>query len=195
MADEVSRSAAKLAALVAVPVALLAGAGVFALLNGAFRGDSPDALPAPPASSPATPTGPAPTTPVELAAPPLTPREQVVCRALLSQLPDTIRDLAPRPVTAGPEQNAAFGDPPITVECGVPPAEYPPTDQLYPTDGLVCWHATQRPDQTEWVTVDREVPVRVTVPAAYEGPGQWAAEFSPTIVETIRSLDTIPSGC
>jgi GNAT superfamily N-acetyltransferase len=36
----------------------------------------------------------------------------------VSQLPATVRDLTQRPVTAGAEQNAAYGDPALTVACG-----------------------------------------------------------------------------
>lgn len=185
-ADHISRSAAKVATVVAVPVALLAGVLAFLLLGDALRGGE---------ASPSSPPAPVATGPVALDARELSEREQTVCRALLSQLPDTIRDLPQRPVTQGPEQNAGFGDPPITVECGVPPADVAPTDQVWPLDA-VCWH-TNQPEATEWVTVDREVPVRVTVPEAYEGRGQWTAEFSTTIVSTILSADEdeIPSGC
>jgi hypothetical protein len=189
VADEVTRSAAKLATLVAVPLALVVGAVVFLVLPGLMGGAAePDGSAAGPA--------PAPTSPVETAQRELTERGETVCRALLSQLPQQVRDLPQRPVTDGPEQNAAYGEPPITVECGVAPAEYELTDHVWPLDG-VCYHATEGPDASVWVTLDREVPVRITVPNGYGGPGQWAAEFSATIVSTVLSADTddIPTGC
>lgn len=166
-----------------MPVALLVGIGTFALLR------EPAGEPEEPA-----PTQPAPTTPVEMAAPPLTEREELVCRALLSQLPAEVDGLVRRPVTAGPEQNTAYGEPPITVACGGPPAEYEPTDELHPWSG-VCWHAAEEPDVSVWTALGREVPVRVTVPAAYDGPFQQVLEFSRPIAETVRSADTVPSGC
>jgi hypothetical protein len=188
VADDVSRSAAKLATLVAVPLALAAGVVAFVLLSNVFGAGAAD--PGSPEPAPVT------TEPVPLEARDLPEREETVCRALLSQIPESVRDLPQRPVTAGAEQNAAYGNPPITVECGVPAADYALTDTVWPLDG-VCWHATERPDATRWVTVDREVPVRVTVPDTYEGPGQWVAEFSDTIVATVLSADEsdIPSGC
>lgn len=184
MTDETSRSAARTAALVAIPVGLLAGVLAFLVLS--------DALGGPAAPDPTASQGPASTEPVPLAARELETRQETACRALLSQLPERVRDLTPRPVTEGPEQNAAYGDPPITVECGVPPAEFPPTDQVWRLDS-VCWHASG--DGTRWVTVDREVPVRVTVPEGYDGPGQWAAEFNATIAATLLSTDDLPTGC
>jgi hypothetical protein len=185
VADPVARSAARLAALVAVPVALLAGIGTFALLR--------DEPPEPPASSSPPPT-PVATGPVEMAAPSLTDREELVCRALLSQLPAVVAGLAQRPVTTGPEQNTAYGEPPVTVACGGPPPAYEPTDLLNPWQG-VCWHAAETPDGSVWTVLGREVPVRVSVPTAYDGPFQLVLEFSRPVAETIRSTDTVPSGC
>jgi hypothetical protein len=43
--------------------------------------------------------------------------------------------------------------------------------------------------------VDREVPVRVTVPKVYDPPGQWTTAFSDTVTATVRSLEQIPTGC
>jgi hypothetical protein len=188
VADPVTRSAARLAALIAVPVALLVGAGTFALLND----DAEPAATPPSPTATATAPGPVPTEPVEMAAPVLTEREEVVCRALASQLPAEVDGLVQRPVTAGPEQNAAYGEPPITVACGPPPAAYEPTDQLYPWKG-VCWHPAEEPDGggTVWTTLGREVPVRVRVPAGYEAPFQHVLEFSETVAATVRTSDRV----
>ena len=186
MTDPVTRSAARLAALVALPVAVLAGIGVFALFQTGDRDG-------PPASSP-SPAPPAATGPVEIAAPELTERQQVVCRALLSRLPEDLDGLPQRPVTAGPEQNAAYGDPPVTVACGVPAADYPPTAALFVLSG-VCWYPVEKPDGTVWTTVDREVPVRVRVPAGYDGPSQQVVPVSDPVLESIRSIDELPTGC
>jgi len=118
----------------------------------------------------------------------------VVCRALLSRLPYELRGAPRRPVGAGPEQNAAYGDPPLTVACGVAPARYPPTDKVYRLDAT-CWHATA--DGTVWTTVDRETAVRVTVPRAYDPPGQWVIELSAPVTEAVPSLPAaqLPFGC
>jgi len=107
MVDPVSRRAARLAALIALPVALVAGFVTFRVLapGGSASGDG------------AAPGGGA-TTAVDVAAPSLAPRTATVCRALLAKLPATLGDLTRRPVTAGAEQNAAYGDPPVTVACG-----------------------------------------------------------------------------
>jgi hypothetical protein len=175
--------------MIAVPVALLVGAGTFALLND----DAEPAAtpPSPTATATATP-GPVPTEPVEMAAPELTEREEIVCRALASQLPAAVDGLVQRPVTDGPEQNAAYGEPPITVACGPPAAEYQPTDQLFPWAG-VCWHHADEPggSGTVWTALGREVPVRVRVPAGYEPPFQHVLEFSETVAATVRTTEQV----
>jgi hypothetical protein len=187
--DRASKRAARWATLVAVPVALLAGFGAFAALGGLASGEGS------PEPSPSVSGVPRATGPVTVAAPPLSARAEVVCRALLSQLPDALRDRNRRPVTAGAEQNAAYGDPAITVACGVPTPSFPATDNVYPLNG-VCWHAAEQPAQTVWTTVDREVQVRVTVPRPYEAPGQWVIEFSGPVIAAVPSAtDDVPSGC
>ncbi|MEV7226527.1 DUF3515 family protein [Polymorphospora sp. NPDC051019] len=185
--DRTTRQAAIWATVVALPIAVLVGLFAFSQINGGgpIAGPSPSADPA--AGQLATP--------VEMAAPELAERPAVVCRALLSQIPPTVRDLRQRPVTAGAEQNAAYGEPPITVACGVPAAEFPPTDPVWVVS-RVCWHSVEQTDAVVLTTVDREVPVRVTVPRAYPEALQWLAPLSDSIVESVPSATSgIPSGC
>src|SRR5687767_15107454 len=103
MVDSTPRGAARTATLVALPLALVTGVAVYWLLGG-FRSE--------PAAQPARPQA---TTAVELAATPLGDRPAAVCRALFAKLAPTLGDLPRRPVTAGPEQNAAYGDPPVVL--------------------------------------------------------------------------------
>ena len=183
--DRTTRQAALWATAVAVPLTLIVA--VVAIVTARPDG-SAAAEPSP------TPPRPQSTTPVEMAAPALSTRAATVCRALLSRLPGSIRELHQRPVTEGAEQNAAYGDPAITVACGVPMPSIPPTDLVYALS-RVCWHSADRPDATEWTTVDREVPVRVTVPKRYDQPGQWTIAFSDPVIAAVPSLKQIPTGC
>src|SRR5918997_5522992 len=147
--DRTARVAALWATVVAVPVALLAGFLVFQQVNPDGAGD---AAPAASASAPA----PVPSTPVQMAAPRLSPRAAQVCLAVTSQLPDRVRDLPARRVSAGPEQNAAYGEPPLTVACGVEQprmcerlpggADCVPLDTELLIMNRVCWYAKQTPD-------------------------------------------------
>ncbi|MFY1633356.1 DUF3515 domain-containing protein [Solwaraspora sp. WMMB335] len=192
--DRTTRQAAIWATVVALPLTLIVALTAFSRLAGSGGQPEPGAG-ADPSAGVSASAAPVPTTPVQMAAPALDERAEIVCRALVSQLPGTLRDLRRRPVTDGAEQNGAYGEPPITVGCGVPPAQFEPTDLVYPLDG-VCWHAAETSDATIWTTVDREIPVRVTVPGAYEEPGQWVIGFSDTLIETVPSApDDAPRGC
>ncbi|MFE9956999.1 DUF3515 family protein [Micromonospora sp. NPDC005299] len=184
--DRSTRSAALWATLVAVPVTLAVAGFTFAKLAP----DSPAAAPSPSATA----ARPQSTTPVELPAPALAERPATVCRALVSQLPATVRDLAQRPVTAGAEQNAAYGDPALTVACGGTPPLVQPTDEVWSVN-KVCWHAVQEADATVLTTVDRETPVRVRVPKQYEQPLQWVTPVSDAVVASVPAAKTAPSGC
>jgi len=187
VADQATRGAARLAAGIALPVALLAGLLAFWVFGG--FGGSDRAQPA--ASSPR----PQATGPVAMPAPSLPARPATVCRALLSTLPDTLRDRTRRPVSAGPEQNAAYGDPAITLACGAGPRpSVDPVAEVYPLSG-VCWYAVPGPDTTAWTALDREVTITVTVPNSYSGQGQWVIGFSGPIVASVPAVTSVPSGC
>lgn len=184
--DRTTRRAALLATLIALPLTVLV-----AFLALAWSGpDVPVADPTPTVSS----AHPQLTTPVEVAAPALPERAATVCRALLSQLPDTVRGLAQRPVIAGAEQNAAYGDPALTLSCGAKPVSVAPTDEVWVVNG-VCWHSTQTAEVTTLTTVDREVPVRVNVPRVYQAPLQWVAPISESLIAAVPSGGSPPDGC
>ncbi|WP_169734210.1 DUF3515 family protein [Hamadaea tsunoensis] len=169
-----------LATVIALPVAVLTGVVVF---NLGTPGSS---------APPATPNAQA-TTPVTVDAPPLDDRSAVVCRALIAKLPDRVRDAVRRPVTAGTEQNAAYGEPAKIVQCGHPAASFDSTDDVYLLDG-VCWHAVQQTGGTEWTTVDRQVPVKVSIPGDPNGAAQWVIGFSATVAASVPSAKA-PAGC
>jgi Protein of unknown function (DUF3515) len=183
VADQATRGAARTAALIAVPTALVAGLLAYWGLNRSSATPGPT-LPSVQATGP-----------VAMAAPPLSDDTAVACRALLSQLPDALRDRPRRPVTAGAEQNAAFGDPAITLACGAGPRpSIAPTADLLVLNN-VCWYETDDKDGTTWYPVDRVVPIAVHLPAAYQPAAQWAIEFSNPVAGSIRSITDVPTGC
>ncbi|MEU4219306.1 DUF3515 family protein [Actinoplanes sp. NPDC026623] len=197
--DSTTRRAALWATLIAVPVAVLAGLLVFSKIVP----EADSAAPAPSATQPAV----LPAEPVRMAAPKLPARTAQVCLAVTSQLPVKVRDLAARRVSAGPEQNAAYGAPALTVACGVArPAMCTsltetgsgcvPLDTELMTMNRVCWYADEQAAATTFTTMDREVPVRVTVPKQYPQAAQWANEFSDLVVRTDKSItEGRPTGC
>jgi hypothetical protein len=174
--DPIRRSAARAATLVAVPAAVLVA--VLSLLTHGGTG---------PAPAPAT-------DPVSVAAPALAPDAFGVCQAIVADLPDSVAGLARRPVSAGPEQNAAYGDPPVTLACGTDRPTVEPTADLVALSG-VCWLPAVRSGATAYTTVDRRVPVTVVVPGAAEGSAQYVVAFSAAIGPNDPTGDTIPTGC
>ncbi|MFB9234258.1 DUF3515 family protein [Plantactinospora siamensis] len=186
--DRTTRVAALWATAVAVPIALLAGIAAVALW--------PDDAPRPAASASAAPRPrPQSTAVVPVNAPALGGRAATLCRALTAKLPPKLNDLARRPVTAGAEQNAAYGDPALILRCGVPAPEVPSTDDVWKING-VCWHPVQRADATELTTVDREVPIQVTVPQAYPQALQMVAPVStPAAAAVPERAGKLPFGC
>jgi hypothetical protein len=154
-------SPARLATLVALPVALVVGIVVY------FGLKPSDTTHQPAAGSPA-PSVAANSAPVTITASPLAGRPTLVCRALLARLPDRLGDLTRRPVTAGAEQNAAYGDPPVSLSCGVPGPSAAVDAQFLRLSGI-CWYASPAADDTVWSLLGREVPLRVNVPNRYEG--------------------------
>ena len=97
-------------------------------------------------------------------------------------------------MTAGAEQNAAYGEPPITVACGVAPPTFAPTDELYPLSG-VCFVSATTDGGTVWTTVDRTVAVAVRVPGPAEGSAQSVIPFSAAIGANDPPLATPPANC
>jgi hypothetical protein len=197
--DRTTRSAALWATVVAVPVAVLVGLLIF--WRVVPSGEA--ARPSPSVTQPAV----VPATPVQMAAPELTARTAQVCLAVTSQLPTKVRDLPARKVSAGPEQNAAYGEPAITVACGVPQptlcervdgghAGCVPLDATMLKMNGVCWYGEDGPATDLFTTMDREVAVRVAVPSSYQQAGQWANEFSDAVVMTVKSKSAgVPTGC
>jgi hypothetical protein len=196
--DSATRNAALWATAIAVPIAVLAGVLIFAQV---IRTAEPSAAPRPAATTPAA----VPAAPVPVTAPKLSARAAEICLAVTSQLPARLRDLPARRVTAGPEQNAAYGEPPITVSCGVTQPTMcatlgatgcVPLDTELLLMNRVCWYAEQGPASNVFTTMDREQAVQVTVPASYQQAAQWANEFSDIVVETDKSRTAgVPSGC
>jgi hypothetical protein len=198
--DKTTRSAALWAAAFAVPIAVVVGLLIF--WRVAPQGDAA-AQPSPSSTAPPV----VPSTAVQMAAPKLDARTGQVCLAVTSQLPAKVRDLPARKVSAGPEQNAAWGEPPITVACGVTQPTMceridgghtgcvPLDATMFAMNG-VCWWGDDGPAADVFTTMDREVAVRVTVPGSYQQSAQWANEFSDAVVKTVKSKTAgVPTGC
>jgi hypothetical protein len=188
MADPTRRSAARLATLVAVPAAVLV-----AFLSAWALGGLERARNVPTDPHPSSTTAPA-TAPVPMPARGLGPDVAVACRRVVAGLPAAIPPGARRPVSGDVEHSAAYGDPPIVLRCGTALPSVPATAVVATLNG-VCWYAVGVGAATEWTTVDRVVPVTVTVPGPVDGSAQSVIPFSAPIARVDARLPDPPSGC
>ncbi|GAA3391008.1 DUF3515 family protein [Cryptosporangium minutisporangium] len=165
--------AAMTATLVAVPLALLTGLGMF-WWSGGFADD-----PKPAATGPVT---------VDVAK--ADPSTETVCRALLAKLPTTLSEHASRPVepASASERTAAWGDPAIVLRCGIgpPTTTAGSTGQLIVIDG-VDWLVTEGEKQTFLRTVGLSVAVDLRLPAPYNvgRPGSLLRPLAEPILEAV----------
>ena len=88
------------------------------------------------------------------------------CARLIAALPEELDDgVRRRHVSGDATRTAAWGDPPITLRCGVAA----PDSSLQPIeiDGLKLV-TVKSAGAVTWTTVDRRVTVTIVVPTAYE---------------------------
>lgn len=155
-------SPARVATLVALPVAVLAGIGLFSVLASSANGPSP--TPSASASGAS-----AERAPVAVTAPPAIGADQVrLCGRAIGALPIVLEGQRSRAVTAAPERVVAWGEPPVVLRCGVPPVKYPPDANLTTING-VAWYGRPAGKTIVFTTVDRTIPVEVTVPTTGDG--------------------------
>ena len=155
------RSAARLATLVAVPVTLVLLAVAVVAARHAGSGAEPVApATSAPASAAALPS-------IKVAPPPpLSAGQQQACQQLISALPTDLGDLPARPVDSPSPYVAAWGEPAVTLRCGVArPPSFVATADVQQIN-WVSWFAERRGPTTAWVVVDRPVYVEVLAPAA-----------------------------
>ncbi|HEV7657769.1 MAG TPA: DUF3515 domain-containing protein [Mycobacteriales bacterium] len=177
------RSAARLATLVALPVTLV----LVVLAVALGRGGN-----AQPVAPTATPSAAAALPPVKVAPPPaLSAAAQQSCQELIAALPTDLGDIPARPVDSSSPYVAAWGDPAITLRCGVArPPSFIATADVQQING-VSWFAERRGSTTAWVVVDRPVYVEVLVPAA--DAGGPAARLSTAVIAALRPRPLDPA--
>lgn len=103
------------------------------------------------------------------------------CAALVAATPDQVIGTARRQTTG--ELAAAWGDPPITLACGIArPEGMGPTSQCLEVDGVGWWPQDGATGQV-FTTLDRATYVQVGVPNGYGNTGEVLAQLSPVIAE------------
>ena len=175
-----SRLPAIVATVVAVPVAAVAGVLVFNAIAPAAE----DSVLVQEDLSP-----------VAVTVPELSEDEAVVCLALTATAPDEAGGLHARPVegdAGASEAVMAYGDPATVATCGVEPVEVEDTALVYKLNG-VCWYSDEA--GLAWTTLDRQVPVGVSVPEDNEQPVDVLNDLSTVIADKVPAAEDAPTGC
>jgi hypothetical protein len=105
---------------------------------------------------------------------------------LLATLPSQLdKDVRRRPVSGDATRTAAWGDPAVTLRCGVPR----PDQGLEPIiiDNL-SFVTTKAHGVTTWTTSDRAVNVSIDVPASYTGEQGYLV--TPLVAPLLAALPT-----
>lgn len=112
----------------------------------------------------------------------LDPAAAQACAQLATGLPEELSTVGPRrSVTPDSLLTAAWGDPPVSLRCGVPvPAALGPMSTLVTVDGI-DWLPEQLTGGYLMTTAGRVANVEITVPAAVGPAPAVAADLGPAI--------------
>lgn len=116
--------------------------------------------------------GPSALAPVTVAAPPANSAADAPCTKLLGTLPITLAGLSGRPARSSWTYVAAWGDPAVTLRCGVPrPGSLKPgsSDFLLGVNG-VNFLQSRQDDAHVFTAIDRTAYIEVSVPESYAQP-------------------------
>jgi hypothetical protein len=114
-----------------------------------------------------------------------------VCAELVAALPEEIDPgVERRPVTGDAERTAAWGEPPVTLQCGVEPPERLGSPVVV---NDVAWTVDDIGPGFRWTTSDRAVLVAVETPDAYDNPVELIFPLSPAVARTVPASEEEPS--
>ena len=123
---------------------------------------------------------------VQPPSPPPEPAVDAACADFTAALPDRLETVGERrDVQPDSPLTAAYGDPPVSVRCGVPaPAALSPTATLVEVDG-VSWFPEELTEGWMMTTVGRVADVEIVVPTAQGPAPSVAADLAGTIAATL----------
>jgi hypothetical protein len=105
------------------------------------------------------------------------------CRRLTQALPEEVDPgVGRREVASDPARTAAWGDPPVTLECGVPDPERPEEPVI--VNG-VPWSVRDIGPGFRWTSREQRVNVAVEIPDAYPSGAEIVNPISTAIVEVL----------
>jgi hypothetical protein len=120
--------------------------------------------------------------PVQVAEPDPAPAGRATCDAVLAALPDQVLESTRRPTEPG-VLSRAWGDPPITLRCGVPaPPGLTASSECLEVNG-VGWFAEAAQGGTLFTTIGRAVFVEVGVPQDYDPEVDVLVDLSAAVGE------------
>lgn len=131
--------------------------------------------------------------PVPVDTPDVTPATELACPVLMGQLPLELAGETSRMVDSDTLFAYAWGDPAVVLVCGVaPPAGYVVGGpQTLVVSGVEWFVDLSDPDRYVWTTVDRNVPVQVSVPSSSDSAAPTA--LSPIIATTLPYVEPTPA--
>lgn len=131
--------------------------------------------------------------PVAVAVPTVTSARAIAeCTALTKDAPETVGGQARRSTSPASPLTAAWGDPAITLRCGVPepsvlvpgsPDYDPSAEELYANG--VAWLYEQTSSGYQFIAAQRAVFIEVDVPAAYQPETNAAIDLCATVVKAV----------
>jgi hypothetical protein len=131
--------------------------------------------------------------PVQVDTPDVTPAADLACPVLMGQLPLELAGETSRLVDSDTPYAYAWGDPAIVLVCGVdPPAGYVVGTSTIVISGVEWFVDDADPDVVVWTTVDRNVPVQVSVPTSTDSASVTA--LCPIISTAIPYVTPTPGG-
>ncbi len=116
-------------------------------------------------------------------------RVPAACEELLARLPAAVADQGRRGVSPGGAPGAAWGEPPITLVCGVDvPAGFDDVASCLTVSGVDWYIPTEQLEAQgalTMTTVNRQVSVEVQLPAAYFPPATTLADLARPVRQSI----------
>jgi hypothetical protein len=130
--------------------------------------------------------------PVPVDTPDVTPAADLACPVLMGQLPLELAGETSRLVDSDTPYAYAWGDPAIVLVCGVdPPAGYVVGASTLVISGVEWFVDDTDPDVVVWTTVDRNVPVQVSVPTSTDSASVTA--LCPIIATALPYTEPVPT--
>ena len=106
------------------------------------------------------------------------------CAALHGRLPDEVASQTVVASHPNSDLTSAWGNPAITVRCGVAAPSIDPTAQIISVDG-VDWYPEKFSNGYRFTTLHRALFVEVNVPGDYSPEADALADISPSVSATI----------